>query len=98
MSGYDYDRPYITVQAMDDYVAIDPDVARDYGMKIKATELSNSEYHARFLRFGTENNMRPPPSAGRKYVGYLVVRKLGLKKQYETWMPDHVFEELYMKP
>ena len=39
--------------------------------------------------------MKPPPSCGRIFPGYLVVRNLGKSDQYETWMPDHVFDELY---
>ena len=28
--------------------------------------------------------------------GYLVVRRIGTAGQYETWMPDQIFEELYV--
>jgi len=57
--------------------------------------LSNIEYKIRFGRFQRENNMKPPPSCGRIFSGYLVVRNLGTPFQYETWMPEDVFEELY---
>lgn len=29
-------------------------------------------------------------------MGYLVVRKCGTEHEYETWMPGHVFDELYV--
>jgi hypothetical protein len=42
--------------------------------------------------------MKPPPGSHIHIMpGYLVVRKLGTPDQYETWMPDVVFEELYEK-
>jgi hypothetical protein len=41
--------------------------------------------------------MKKPPSCGRYFSGFLVVRNLGRKNQYETWMPEVVFEELYKK-
>ena len=40
--------------------------------------------------------MKPPPGSQIHIMpGYLVVRKLGTPDQYETWMPDQVFKELY---
>jgi hypothetical protein len=95
MSGYDYDRPYIGQEALPCFTAMDSVTAARYGKTVKAIRLSNSEYNSRFNRLGTQNNMKPPPSIGRKFSGYLVVRKLGTTDQYETWMPEDVFGELY---
>ncbi|MGR6798207.1 hypothetical protein ACU6VJ_10000 [Sphaerotilus sulfidivorans] len=80
---------------MNSYVATDAETAAEFGRTVKATELSNVEYKTRFGRFARENNMKPPPSCGRIFMGFLVVRRVGTRQQYETWMPDHVFEELY---
>jgi hypothetical protein len=92
---FDYERPYIAQGAMRTFRAIDPEVASRYGFLVKAADLSNREYGIRFNRFARENNMKPPPSAGRIFAGYLVVRRLGTKDQYETWMPYQVFEDAY---
>jgi hypothetical protein len=96
MSEYDFERPFISQDALTTYVATDRDIASQYGKTVKATQLSNIEYKLRFARLGRMNNMRPPPSFGRIFGGYLVVRKCGTPHQYETWMPDHAFEEAYM--
>jgi hypothetical protein len=95
MSPYDYDRPYIAQEAMVTYRATDQEAAARYGLTVKATDLSNREYGMRYERLAQTNNMRPPPSAGRIFAGYLVVRRLGTNDQYETWMPDHAFEDVY---
>jgi len=95
VSGYDYDRPFINQKVLHVYTALDATAAARYGKTVKAVQLSNVEYKIRFGRLGRENNMKPPPSCGRIFGGYLVVRNLGAADQYETWMPDHVFEELY---
>ena len=95
MDLYDYDRPYISQTDMGTYVATDGDTASQYGRTVRATELSNVEYKTRFGRFADSNNMKAPPSCGRIFMGYLVVRRMGTKHQYETWMPDHAFEEVY---
>lgn len=44
-----------------------------------------------------QQKMKYPPSAGRIFAGFIVVRNLGKKNQYETWMPDGVFEKQYKK-
>lgn len=93
--SYDYDRPYLDQQAMPHYTATDATVEARYGKTVKATEFSNVEYKTRYGRLKQVNNMKPPPSCGRIFSGYLVVRNLGTPAQYETWMPDHVFEEIY---
>jgi len=95
MSSYDYDRPFVRQNGFQEYKAVDSIAAARYGRTVKATSLSNIEYKARYGRFRRENNMKPPPRCVRIFSGYLVVRNLGTPLQYETWMPDHVFEELY---
>ncbi|MBK6999498.1 MAG: hypothetical protein IPH35_05875 [Rhodoferax sp.] len=95
MTGYDYNRPFVSHMALQAYTAIDAAEAARYGKTVKAAPLSNIEYKIRFSRLGGENNMKPPPGCGRIFMGYLIVRKCDTPEQYETWMPDHVFEELY---
>ena len=95
MSGYDYERPFIGIDQFGEYIAIDRETARRFGKMVKATPLSNSEYNTRFNRLHDDINMKEPPSIGRKFIGYLVVRKFGTASQYETWMPEDIFEELY---
>jgi len=95
MSGYDFDRPFISQEAMAVYRATDRETASRYGSQVKAAPLSNAEYRTRFLRLKVSNNMRGPPDGGRIFPGYLVVRNLGTKDQYETWIPDGAFEDLY---
>lgn len=94
MSGYDFDRPFVSHQALRSYTARRSDIAAKYGRTVKAIELSNSEYNIRFHRLSSQNRMKPPPSAGRIFSGYLVIRRLGTSEQYETWMPADVFEDL----
>ena len=95
MSGYDYERPFVSQGSLPAYRAADAEAAAGYGDIVKATELSNVEYKIRFGRLARENRMKPPSSCGRIFMGYLVIRNLGTSRQYETWMPDHVFEEIY---
>lgn len=95
MSGYDFNRPFVSTAALPEYEATDPEVARRYGRKVRATDMSNSEYGTRYGRLAKANNMKPPPSHGRIFAGYLVVRRLGTPEQYETWIPGHAFEDIY---
>ena len=95
MTGYDFDKAFTSQKDMPYYVAIDATLSARYGKKVRALFLSNAEYKRRFGRFGKENNMKPPPSCGRIFGGYVVVRNLGTRMQYETWMPDHGFEDTY---
>lgn len=37
------------------------------------------------------------PSTGRIFTGFLVARRIGTPNRYETWMPSHIFHELYRK-
>lgn len=90
------ERPFVTLEQMADYSARDQDTARKYGPTVKAAEISNRDYGYRYTKFSSSRRMQPPPSAHRHiYLGYIVVRKVGTPEQYETWMPDHVFDELY---
>ena len=83
---------------MEAFSALQSDVGRKYGTTIKALGLTNREYNQRFQKLAIANNMKPPPGSNIHIMpGYLVVRRLGLQGQYETWMPDHVFDELYVK-
>jgi hypothetical protein len=98
MNTYDQNRPYADQASMDFYTAIKKHIALRYGKKVRAMELSNREYLRRFHRLARENNMKPPPGSEIHIMpGYLVVRKLGSVQQYETWIPDYVFEELNAK-
>lgn len=92
---YDYNRPFIERKKLEKHVAIDKTVARRYGAIVLATELSNVEYKIRFGRFHNDRKMKPPPGTGRIFPGYLVVRKLGTAAEYETWIPDHAFDDIY---
>lgn len=92
------DRPFVTIEQMDDYEAIDHDVSKKYGRKVKAAQISNRDYQYRYQKLSKTNNMKPPPSAERHIMlGYIVVRKLGTHNQYETWMPEIVFDDVYQK-
>lgn len=90
------ERPFVSLELMTAYSARDSDTAKKYGPIVKAVEISNRDYGYRYSRFSSSRTMRPPPSSHMHiHLGYLVVRKLGTPDQYETWMPDHVFDELY---
>ncbi len=96
MESYDWDKPYKSITEMGEYVALQEDIAAKFGPIVRAMELSNREYGYRFERLCDANNMRSPPSSNIHIMsGYLVARKLGTRDQYETWMPDQVFQELY---
>jgi hypothetical protein len=89
-------RPYVQLEAMQSFAARDSEVAARFGSVVKAAEISNRDYGFRYTRFSAERSMRPPPSSFMHiHLGYLVVRKLGTPEQYETWMPNHIFDELY---
>ena len=95
MSGYDFNRPFIDSGSLSAFRAIDSEVAARYGRSVRAAPMSNSEYAQRYMRMAQSNNMKAPPKHGRIFSGYLVVRKVGAADQYETWIPDHAFEEIY---
>ena len=91
----DFNRPFIKRKDFGKYSAIDKTIARRFGSVVLAAELSNKEYKIRFGKMHNEVRMRPPPSSERIFPGYLVVRRLGTPHEYETWIPDHGFEESY---
>lgn len=95
MTGYDYKRPYIDAASLALFKAINPDVANRYGQTVMATSMGNFEYAARYSLMSKSNNMKEPPGIGRKFLGYLVIRRLCQPNQYETWMPEDAFEETY---
>src|ERR1700756_1413970 len=95
MGEYDPNRQYMDEEAMGVFEAIDNETASMYGKQVKAVLLANIEYKHRFDRYQSRFNMKEPPSCGRIFAGYLVVRRLGTPMQYETWMPTDVFEEHY---
>jgi hypothetical protein len=93
---YDFDRPFIESAQLPTYVATDIREARLYGMSVRAIEMSNAEYSVRYRKLSGDRTMKPAPSHSRIFPEYLVVRKIDTKAEYETWMPDHVFEEVYV--
>lgn len=95
MSSHDPGRPYIDHAALQRHEAIDATTADAYGRFVLSTALSNLEYELRFQRLHGTRSMKPPPSTKRVLPGHLVVRHPGQPDQYETWMPDHVFADLY---
>lgn len=94
--AYDFDRPFVDSTQLSTYVATDIEEARLYGRSVRAIEMSNAEYSARYRKLSTDRTMKPAPSHHRVFPGYLVVRKIDTKDEYETWMPDHVFKEIYV--
>lgn len=95
MSGYDFERPYSDASTFPEYISIDEDTSVRFGKVVRAEAMSNAEYDIRYQRLSSVRQMRRPPSHSRIFPGYVVVRKPGAKDEYETWMPDHVFEEIY---
>jgi hypothetical protein len=96
MSNDFFERCDLDVASMEIFTAIHASDAQRYGKTVRAFALSNRGYARRFHSLGKTNNMKPPPASNIHIMpGYLVVRKVGSPRQYETWMPDQVFEELY---
>lgn len=95
MDPYSSGRPFVTLEQMALFEAVDRDTARRYGVKVRAAGVSNVDYKVRFSKLSSSQSMNPPPSYGRIFPGYVVVRNLGTTDQYETWMPEDVFVELY---
>lgn len=94
--GPDFEDCFAYVASMALFTAVRAGDARRFGSKIRALAISNRGYRHRFNRLGKNNNMKPPPGSNIHIMpGYLVVRNLGTPNQYETWMPVHVFGELY---
>jgi hypothetical protein len=82
-------------RAMESYNCIESEEAKLYCAVVRAMQLSNREYQHRYDKLRKAINMKKPPSSGRIFSGYLVVRNLDKKSEYETWMPDNVFDEIY---
>ena len=95
--GYDYSKKYMDKAAMDEYVAIVANISKRYGKFVRAVPISNREYQHRYDKLNESRDMKEPPSSGRIFSGYLVVRNINSKDEYETWIPDHAFEEIYTK-
>ena len=95
MSHHGFDRPYIDLTSMQPHEAIDETTADAYGRFVLSAELSNMEYELRFQRLNATRAMKAPPAAKRVLPGRIVVRHPGQPDQYETWMPKHVFADLY---
>lgn len=88
-------RPYVTDSDMTVYIARDRKTESRYGKKVLAVPIANIDFKTRYYQKVSHRRMQEPPSCGRIFLGYLVVRKLGTPLEYETWMPGDVFEELY---
>lgn len=95
--SYDHNKKYLPNSEFEEFIPTDHDVAKKYGKIVRAMVLSNREYQHRFDKLSTKFKMKEPPLSGRIFRGYIVVRNVGNKSEYETWMPDHVFEEIYSK-
>lgn len=91
----DFQKPFIEKNKLSLYLASDNETAILYGEKVRAIEMSNVDYSIRYQKFSSEQKMKPPPRHGRIFAGYLVVRKLSSKDEYETWMPGDAFEDIY---
>lgn len=92
---YDSSKQYIDANAISEYISTDKDTTKKYGLKVRAISISNREYQRRFDKLNSSRKMRPPPSNNRIFPGYLVIRNIGKSSEYETWLPDDVFEEIY---
>lgn len=93
---YDFTRPFVDFSQLLTYVATDSEEARLYGRTVRAIEMSNADYSARYRKLSGDRIMKPAPSHQRIFAGYLVVRKLETRHEYETWMPSDVFEDIYI--
>ena len=97
MIVHEHHRPFTSQKSTDSFVAIDVDTVLDYGQHVRAAEFSNVEYKIRFDRLESRNNMKAPPGCENVSSGYLVIGKPGTRKQFEDWIPGHIFNELYEK-
>jgi len=95
VSDHDFERPYIDHASMQRCEARDDTTADAYGRIVLAAQLSNMAYQLRFQRLSGTRTMKAPPAAKRVLPGRLVVRHPGQPDAYETWMPEHVFADLY---
>ena len=97
MIEFENSKPFTSQKLTETFVAIDIDKILDNGQHVRATALSNLEYKIRFGRLEKKYNMKAPPNCEESSPGYLVIGKLGTPKQYETWIPDHLFDGIYEK-
>jgi hypothetical protein len=100
MNTYEKYRPFTSQNSIETFVAfvaIEVDTILDWGQHIRATEFSNVDYKIRFERLESRNNMKAPPRCDIVSSGYLVVGNPGAREQFEDWIPDHEFDELYEK-
>lgn len=88
-------QPFLDSSCLPFFATTDEDTVSQYGPRVRATEMSNVDYSIRYQKMGTSQKMKPPPRHGRIFHGYLVVRNIDSKHQYETWMTPDVFEDLY---
>lgn len=93
--GYDFNKPYTKKSDLSIFTATDKETRKRYGNSVKALYLSNREYKFRYDKLHKQHKMKKPPLSGRIFGGYLVVRNLNTTNEYETWIPDHAFEEIY---
>lgn len=94
---FDHSKKFMDSRAMHKYRSIDKSTAKKYGEYVFANEMTNAEYDQRYARLKNTRRMQHRNPYRRIYPGYLVVRKMDTKEEYETWMPDHAFEEVYEK-
>jgi len=94
---YDFNKKYSPNSEFDEFIAIENDTAKKFGKTVRAILLSNREYQHRYDKLHIEQKMKNPPLSGRIFQGYIVVRNIGKKSEYETWIPDSTFEEIYSK-
>lgn len=97
IKGYDFNKPYTKKSDLSVFTASDKETSKRYGSHVKALFLSNREYQHRYDKLHKQHKMKRPPLSGRIFGGYLVVRNLNSKNEYETWIPDYAFEEIYIK-
>lgn len=94
--SYDHSKKFLDKYAMDSFVATDSAVAKKYGETVRAIQISNREYWHRYEKLSDSRTMKPPPGSWRRiFPGYLVVRKLDTALEYETWIPEDGFNEMY---
>lgn len=92
----DFQRPFINKNDLLKYVATDGEISALYGQVVRAVEMSNVDYAIRYRKQSIGSNMKSPPRHGRIFSGYLVIRNLDKQNEYETWIPDDAFEDMYI--
>lgn len=93
--AFGVNQPFVDPSTLPHFVTDDEETASLYGPRVRAIEMSNVDYSIRYEKMSTEHKMKPPPRHGRIFHGYLVIRNIDTKRQYETWMTPEVFEDLY---